>query len=385
MSKATLSPIRPPRPAGHAMRLMRWAAPFALAAPAFGDFTGLSSEITSQDRDINGRDTSTVRLYAHMDHPQDELYAVFGTTPSTGSAYLLITTTDPLGFYHHFAGGDTADAILPALFPTFPDLEYDSFVGCGGDSNDTSVPLLDIGIDWVPWNNGGELATDNGGWFVIPPDAPQTHPDPQGRVFLGQFTVTTGETISGILNIQYERGQDETDPQVTGIVFDIVAAGALGTIFCFGDGDGGTCPCGNSNDHSTFGGQAGCANSAHSGGAALRGAGSASIAGGTASFESSSLEPGQPGLYFQGDGSLGGGDGVPFGDGLRCIGGGVVRLEVAYADGAGFSRTTIDIAAEGGVSPGETKVYQLWYRNPTASPCGSGFNLTNGFAVAWVP
>ncbi len=54
-------------------------------------------------------------------------------------------------------------------------------------------------------------------------------------------------------------------------------------------------------------------------------------------------------------------------------------------DGAGFSRTTIDIAAAGGVSAGETKVYQLWYRNPTASPCGSGFNLTNGFAVSWAP
>jgi hypothetical protein len=357
----------------------------ALAAPALGDFTGLVSEITSQDRDINGRDTSTVRLYAHMDHAVDELYAVYGSTPSAGPSYLLFTTSDPLGFYQHAAGGDTADAILPALFPTFPDLRYDTFVGCGGDSADTSLPLMNVGIDWVPWNNGGDLSTDNGAWIVIPPDAPQTNPDALGRVFLGQFTVTTGETLSGVLNIQYERGQDDTDQQVTNITFNITVEGDLGTVFCFGDGDGGICPCGNVNDGTYFDGQAGCANGANLGGAAMRGSGSESIVEGTAILESSGLEPGQPGLYFQGDNALGGGDGVPFGDGLRCIGGGVVRLEVAYATSTGYSRTSVNIAAEGGVSAGETKVYQLWYRNPAASPCGSGFNLTNGFSVTWTP
>ena len=28
---------------------------------------------------------------------------------------------------------------------------------------------------------------------------------------------------------------------------------------------------------------------------------------------------------------------------------------------------------------------QLWYRDPTSGPCGTGFNLTNGLEVTWGP
>jgi hypothetical protein len=33
---------------------------------------------------------------------------------------------------------------------------------------------------------------------------------------------------------------------------------------------------------------------------------------------------------------------------------------------------------------GGTRAYQAWYRN-NGGPCGSGFNLTNGVQVTWVP
>ncbi|MCB9913609.1 MAG: hypothetical protein H6828_00505 [Planctomycetes bacterium] len=45
----------------------------------------------------------------------------------------------------------------------------------------------------------------------------------------------------------------------------------------------------------------------------------------------------------------------------------------------------MDLAGVGGVSVGETRYYQLWYRDPGGSPCGSGFNLTNGVRVVWGP
>jgi hypothetical protein len=95
--------------------------------------------------------------------------------------------------------------------------------------------------------------------------------------------------------------------------------------------------------------------------------------------------PGQPGLLFQGDNAINGGDGLAFGDGLRCAGGNVVRLEVVTADGAGAASSTVPIAATGGVSPGDIKRYQWWYRDPTGSPCGAGFNLSNGLEVTWAP
>ncbi len=51
----------------------------------------------------------------------------------------------------------------------------------------------------------------------------------------------------------------------------------------------------------------------------------------------------------------------------------------------GFSATTTSVSTKDGVSIGDTKRYQLWYRDTGSSPCNSGFNLTNGYEVTWTP
>ena len=80
---------------------------------------------------------------------------------------------------------------------------------------------------------------------------------------------------------------------------------------------------------------------------------------------------------------INGGAGVTFGDGLRCAGQNVVRLQIVTADGAGVARSTSAIAAGGGVSAGQTRRYQWWYRDPLLTVCGSGFNLSNGLRLTW--
>ena len=77
------------------------------------------------------------------------------------------------------------------------------------------------------------------------------------------------------------------------------------------------------------------------------------------------------------------GDGILFGDGLRCAGGGVVRLQVRFSDSTGSSSTTVDIATKGGVAAGDVKRYQIWYRDPVTSPCGALFNLSNGLELTF--
>ena len=37
------------------------------------------------------------------------------------------------------------------------------------------------------------------------------------------------------------------------------------------------------------------------------------------------------------------------------------------------------------MSVGDTKHYQLWYRDTGVSPCNSLFNLTNGYEITWTP
>ena len=153
--------------------------------------------------------------------------------------------------------------------------------------------------------------------------------------------------------------------------------GGLGTPYCFCDGTGTGSPCGN-----TGGSGEGCANGSGLGGV-LDASGSASLTAGDLVLEGSQVIASQPGLFFQGDLQIGGGSGVVFGDGLRCAGTNVIRLQVVVSDASGNSSTSIDIGAAGGAAAGDSREYQLWYRDPASSPCGATFNLTNGYSISW--
>jgi Tol biopolymer transport system component len=149
-----------------------------------------------------------------------------------------------------------------------------------------------------------------------------------------------------------------------------------GGLYCFGDGSGTLCPCGN-----TGGPEEGCANSTGSG-ARLWGSGSASVSADSLRFLAAQLVPSQPALLFAGLNAVNNGDGLQFGDGLRCAGGSVVRLGTQTADATGQAEWGPGLGAMGGWLPGDVRRFQVWYRDPSPpGPCGSGFNLTNGVEI----
>lgn len=162
-------------------------------------------------------------------------------------------------------------------------------------------------------------------------------------------------------------------------VTTIGACAPPGSAYCFGDGGGTPCPCGNAG-----GAREGCANSS-GGGASLTAGGSASVGADDLVLAGAGLLAGQPALLFGAQNAVNGGDGVTFGDGLRCAGGGVSRLGVrAPAPGGGASWGP-GLAALSGYVPGETARFQVWYRDPLGSPCGSGFNLSHGLELTFEP
>ena len=166
----------------------------------------------------------------------------------------------------------------------------------------------------------------------------------------------------------------------------VVGGIAPGDGYCFGDSGSGTaCPCANDNDGSIPG--SGCANGVFPSGAQLIGSGFASVSADTLVLTTTHLEPNNSGLYFQAENDLS--PGVLWGDGLRCAGGNLKRLQVRFADALGSSATTIGISTKAGnVSPGDRKYYQCWYRTVVNPPCGAGvsdFNSSNGYAVTWLP
>jgi hypothetical protein len=149
-----------------------------------------------------------------------------------------------------------------------------------------------------------------------------------------------------------------------------------GTSFCEGDGSGTTCPCGNPGNSDS-----GCANST-GGGASIGTQGVASIVGQSFVLTATGMPANQLGVFFQGNNAINSGLGVPFGDGLRCVGGAAKRLQIVNSDNTGAIQTTVDIALKGGVVAGDLHHYQLWYGDP-GTPCGALFNFSNATEITW--
>jgi hypothetical protein len=152
--------------------------------------------------------------------------------------------------------------------------------------------------------------------------------------------------------------------------------------YCFGDGSGASCPCGNNG----AAGQ-GCDNSLGHG-ATLVASGHAIVAADTFVLTGTGM-PNSSALYFQGTAQAGGGTGVVFGDGLRCSAGTIIRLGTkANVGGASSYPAGADLPTSvRGLVPasGGTRNYQVWYRNAAAYCTASTFNLTNGVSVSWAP
>lgn len=97
--------------------------------------------------------------------------------------------------------------------------------------------------------------------------------------------------------------------------------------------------------------------------------------------------PNDTGLFFYSLGQAAGGSGLPFGNGLLCVGGGepIIRLDPQAAAGNAASQA-LDFANLPVNSPpalvGEIWSFQYWFRDPGV---GAGFDTSGGLAVTWCP
>jgi hypothetical protein len=172
-------------------------------------------------------------------------------------------------------------------------------------------------------------------------------------------------------------------PAAMNAAAEVPGGGPTASAFCFGDGSGTACPCGNA---SFVGANAGCLNSLGTPGQ-LMPSGTSSIGADTFVLVGTGM-PNGAALYFQGTTEVAAGAGAAFGDGLRCAGGTTIRLAPKnnvlgasqYPDAGDAA-----ISVRGTDAAGDVRTYQCWYRNAAAFCQPETFNLTNGVRTTWIP
>ncbi len=118
-------------------------------------------------------------------------------------------------------------------------------------------------------------------------------------------------------------------------------------------------------------------------------AGSSNPADQDVTLSAEDLPPSIPGLFFFGTGQL---SGIPFGDGLRCVGGTTTRIQPPAFSGGGMgdppqsqgtAARQLDFNAPyaSALVSGTTLNFQFWYRDPMGGP--AGFNTSDGIEVSF--
>lgn len=213
---------------------------------------------------------------------------------------------------------------------------------------------------------------------------------PEFAAFLGQAgsPTTAHYMVDGILDPECEpignpvilfEARASIGPEVT-ITYVYSTSGAT---FCAGDGSGGGCPCSNAGAAGH-----GCASPFALNGVLLAGSGDASVSQDTLTLTLTDLPHATMLVLMQADG--GSAAGKPFGAGLRCVTGTMLRIKTfaagtSAAVGAG-NGSGLSISALGLIPPmGGTRYYQAAYREGPGACNAAPLNFSNGWRVAWRP
>jgi hypothetical protein len=297
-----------------------------------------------------------------------------------------------------FTGGDafTVPDIhgkIPNILPFLPPLATIDLVGLHVSAS--SDPFMVDGSG--NFSSMGTLTALAGTLTVTPlGQSPSTTPLAGNSSDPGAISGTFTTTASSIhLHQPINSTFSFSDPSsgATGsitIVGTIESNHQLTTSFCAGDGSGAACPCSNA----SVGAGRGCNNSSSTGGAQLSVAGFASLASDSLVLTSSFEKPSASSVFLQGTTQVS--PGAVFGQGLRCIGGALKRLYVHNAvagvvsapTGGDVAVSSQSAALGNPIAAGESRYYQVYYRDPTvlgACSPDSTFNASQALAISWHP
>ncbi|MBI5363919.1 MAG: hypothetical protein HZA53_12120 [Planctomycetes bacterium] len=239
----------------------------------------------------------------------------------------------------------------------------------GGASSAFAMALHDDGNGLALYvgTNAGVAQFDGVHWTVLPASA----------AALASFDAGEGPAL-------HLGGSFTSAGGVPSFHFARLGACQPGTVYCAGDGEDpavvAACPCGNLGAPGR-----GCAWSQNPNGGRLRTSGTASPD--TLVLTADGLPASTLCIFLAGDGDLSGG--TVFGDGVRCVGGGLTRMGIAQTAGGAASypavgQPPVSVRGNTPVGSGLLGRYQTYFRNAASAFCPpSAFNVTNGVRLRW--
>lgn len=161
---------------------------------------------------------TTYRLYAHFENPLDECIAFFAVGSSEVNPVDLSLEVST-SFYQHPAGANLGSGINLAFLSLDSTLAFDSWLTIGSEST-ADDPVSQVGMndvfDEFNAGNGFLLNGPTGGsWYITPNSNAAAVAGEDGKVLVGQFTVTDDELgeagdFSGLWNMQWRENGSTT-------------------------------------------------------------------------------------------------------------------------------------------------------------------------------
>ena len=203
---------------------------FAQDPTGDGLSTGLSYEVVSSDP--LGSGVTTYRLFVNLTADAAEVTAVYGTDTNPWE----MTSSASDGFYNDAVGSDFGGGVNPLFFPSFPNLEFDSWFTIGAEPGDDDGlnSAFDADLSSLDdFNSGGDFLVNTfiGGSIFVVPGANSQGVPVDGRVLLGQFT-TSGQ-VNALVNVQLrDQAQESHYAEGMTLTFPEGIAGCMDVSAC---------------------------------------------------------------------------------------------------------------------------------------------------------
>lgn len=123
------------------------------------------------------------------------IYALYGSEDPQQNARMIIPASKQV----ESSFGSNLGGVSDSIININPNSAYDSWITIGITDGNIHNDINSIGIDFSEWDELHELGIDNGAVFLMDPDSLI---DTTREIIIGQFTIPTGESPSGKINIQ---------------------------------------------------------------------------------------------------------------------------------------------------------------------------------------